>query len=75
MQFLTTSSLLLVSGLAALVAAQNPFTFNPLPTSIKVGEAFNITWSPSTGTQATVTIMLRQGDPDHLADVEVIASE
>jgi hypothetical protein len=67
------SATLLFTAFASLVAAQNPFSFVTLPASIKTGEPFEITWSPSTGTVDTVTLILRQGDPDHLATVITIA--
>jgi hypothetical protein len=58
--------------LAGLASAQNPFSFTTL-TTVTAGTPFNITWSPSTGTTDTVTLVLRQGDPSHLATVETIA--
>lgn len=66
-------STLLLSTFATLALAQNPFSFTTLPTSIPVGTPFNITWSPSTGTTDTVTLLLRQGDPNALVTVETIA--
>ena len=66
-------SSLLIAAFASLAAAQNPFTFTSLPKSISVGTPFNITWAPSTGTTDTVSLILRQGDPDHLTTVATIA--
>jgi Kre9/KNH-like N-terminal Ig-like domain len=66
------SSALVIATLSALASAQNPFTFTTL-TSITAGTPFNITWAPSTGTVDTVTLLLRQGDPTHLATIATIA--
>jgi len=66
-------STLLLATLVSLASAQNPFSINPLPQSISVGTPFNITWAPSTGATDTVSLLLRQGDPSHLATVATIA--
>ena len=58
--------------LAGIASAQNPFSFTTLST-ITAGKPFNITWSPSTGTTDTVTLVLRQGDPSHLTTITTIA--
>ena len=69
MQFSTLS---LLVALTSLVSAQNPFNFLTTPV-VKVGTPFNITWSPSTGTTDTITLLLRQGNPNALTNVETIA--
>lgn len=55
--------------------AQNPFTFNNAIGTIAVGQAFNVTWSPSTGTQDTVSLILREGESTDLVTVLTIACE
>lgn len=70
MQFIMFLSMVLFTAFAA---AQNPFSFVSLPQSIPVGSPFNITWSPSTGTVDTVTLILRQGDANDLATIQTIA--
>ena len=70
MQFIIFLSMVLFTAFAA---AQNPFSFVSLPQSIPVGSPFNITWSPSTGTVDTVTLILRQGDANDLATIQTIA--
>lgn len=72
MLFPTVSSFVLLA-LASIATAQNPFSFDSL-TSIKAGDNFNITWSPSTGTVDTVTLLLRDGNKAALNDVLTIAS-
>jgi len=70
MQFITFLTIVLFTAFAA---AQNPFNFVSLPQSIPVGTPFNITWSPSTGTVDTVSLVLRQGDATNLAIIQTIA--
>jgi hypothetical protein len=65
-------SLLAAALLAGIASAQNPFSFTTLST-VTAGTPFNITWSPSTGTTDTITLLLRQGDPAHLTTVATIA--
>lgn len=67
------SSPVLVLVGAALARAQNAFSFTTL-TSVTAGTPFNITWVPSTGTQDTVTLVLRQGDSKDLATTQTIAA-
>lgn len=71
MQF-STLILGVMGALAATASAQNPFTFTTL-TSIKAETPFNITWSPSTGTTDTVTLILRKGLSTDLDTVATIA--
>jgi hypothetical protein len=63
---------LLLAFVASLVSAQNPFTMTTMPTAIQAGQPFTITWNPSTGTTDTISLVLRQGDPDHLNTVTTI---
>lgn len=66
---------LLLTALASIATAQNPFLYNPGDlTNITAGSTFEIKWAPSTGTTDTVTILLRQGNPDQLVTVLTIAS-
>ncbi|CZR54224.1 uncharacterized protein PAC_04107 [Phialocephala subalpina] len=66
--------LTILAGLTAIATAQNPFLYNPGDlTNITAGSSFDIKWAPSTGTQDTVTILLRQGNPDQLVTVLTIA--
>jgi hypothetical protein len=65
-------SLLAAAFLAGIASAQNPFSFTTLST-VTAGTPFNITWSPSTGTTDTITLLLRQGDPAHLTTIATIA--
>ncbi|KAL3417641.1 hypothetical protein PVAG01_10651 [Phlyctema vagabunda] len=67
------STSFVLAALASLVAAQNPFTFTTL-SSITAGQPFDITWAPSTGDVQTVTLILRQGDPNNLNTVTTIAA-
>ncbi|KAE8447516.1 hypothetical protein EG329_010646 [Mollisiaceae sp. DMI_Dod_QoI] len=66
---------LLITALAQITIAQNPFTYNAGDlTSITAGSSFTIKWGASTGTTDTVTLYLRQGDPSKLVTVMTIAS-
>ena len=64
------STVALLSALAALAAAQNPFTRSEYD-DIEAGIPEQITWDPTS--EGTVTIVLVHGDPNDLQQVEVIA--
>jgi len=65
------SAVALLSALAALAAAQNPFTRSEYD-NFEAGFPEEITWDPTS--EGTVTIVLVHGDPQALERVEVIAS-
>lgn len=69
---LFTSLCLAAATLTTLVSAQNPFSFNTQPI-VTAGVPFQITWSPSTGTTDTVTLLLKQGPAAQLTTVLTIA--
>ncbi len=64
------STALILSALAAAVAAQNKFTRTSY-TGIKANMPEVITWEPTT--QGTVSIVLMEGDWENLDQVEVVA--
>lgn len=64
------SAVALLSALAALAAAQNPFTRSEYD-DIEAGFPEQITWDPTS--EGTVTIVLVHGDPQNLERVEVLA--
>lgn len=61
----------ILAALAAIASAQNPFTRTSYD-GISAGQPEDITWDATT--EGTVTLVLMQGDPKTLKQVQVIAS-
>ena len=61
----------ILAALAAIASAQNPFTRTSYD-GIAAGQPEDITWEATT--EGTVTLVLMQGEPKALKQVQVIAS-
>ena len=71
MRFTTTLIASAFTVFAAAQSAANPFT-NTDYSTISAGQAFTITWSPTT--TGSVSLILVKGDPAALTTVSTIAS-
>lgn len=73
MRFFTSSVLAIATLVASVMAAENPIIKPDGTSTIVAGEPFLITWTPTTPER--VTLYLKQGDPNNLSDLGVIAGK